>query len=96
MVKMYYDINDKEQLSKIVDSGGTYTACHSECLEGSGDKYLMVYVDDFEKEKYDEVMRCRNCGAEVRQLKGESMIETYDGEGNYIQSGQVVLPKRPE
>jgi len=54
----------------------------------------LSFKDNFEKEKYDEVIRCDNCGAEVRQLKGGDRLDIYDSEGKFINSGHGELPKR--
>jgi hypothetical protein len=51
--------------------------CHS-CTSG---KFVgrMNYKENFDREKYEDVIQCENCGAEVRQLKGEKLIESERG-----------------
>jgi len=71
---------------------GILIGCHS-CTSGNF-VGQMSFTDDFEKEKYDEVIRCDNCGAEVRQLKDEAGLEVYDSEGNLVNRGLGKLPKR--
>lgn len=68
-------------------------ACHSCTSEAFVGR--MSFKDNFDREKYEAVIRCENCGEEVRQLKGKATIETYDADGNFIESGVGELPERP-
>ena len=76
----------------VYTNAGILIGCHS-CTSGHF-VGQMNFKDDFEKEKYDEVIRCENCGAEVRQLKGGAGLEIYDSEGKLINRGLGELPKR--
>jgi hypothetical protein len=54
----------------------------------------MAFTDDFDKKKYDDAIRCEDCGAEVRQLKDEVNLEIYNSDGKCINIGLGKLPKR--
>lgn len=61
--------------------------CHS-CA--SADTF--EYVDDFDHQKYRRVIKCSNCGAEVRQMPDEKSVEVYDPDGNLVTSGLAAMP----
>ena len=84
-------ISDLEKVGNIVLQADKNNTRGKEECEIRGDKYpischicanVMEEVSDLKDIKYQRVIRCSKCGAEVRFLSESDLIETYDGKFN--------------